>query len=132
MSDVTVGTELPTIEKKHELATSVAYAGASGDLNPLHFDEDFAAQVSPTGGVIAHGMYSMGMASRVLTGWAGGPEQVRSIKVRFTKPWPINTTTTFGGKVTAVDDGEATVELWATNENGDAVLKGTGVVTLSD
>lgn len=128
MSDVTVGTELPSLEQKSTLSTSVAYAGASGDHNPLHFDESFASQVSPTGGIIAHGMYSMGLASRVLTAWAGGPENVASIDVRFTKPWPLNTTSTFGGTVTEVADGVATVELWGKNEGGDQILKGTGEV----
>jgi acyl dehydratase len=130
MSDVTVGTELPEIEQQSTLTTSVMYAGASGDMNPLHFDESFAGQVSPTGGIIAHGMYSMGLASRVLTGWASGPEKVGEVSVRFTKPWPLNTTTTFGGTVTAVDDGVATVELWGRNESGEQILKGTGKVLL--
>jgi acyl dehydratase len=130
MSDVTVGTELPEVEQQSTLTTSVMYAGASGDMNPLHFDESFASQVSPTGGIIAHGMYSMGLASRVLTGWAGGPEKVGDVSVRFTKPWPLNTTTTFGGTVTDVEDGVATVELWGRNESGEQILKGTGKVLL--
>jgi acyl dehydratase len=130
MSEVTVGTELPAIEQQSTLTTSVMYAGASGDHNPLHFDESFASQVSPTGGIIAHGMYSMGLASRVLTGWAGGPEKVAEVSVRFTKPWPLNTTSTFGGTVTEVADGVATVELWGRNESGEQILKGTGRVRL--
>jgi acyl dehydratase len=128
MSQVTTGTELPTIEQRSTLMTSVAYAGASGDLNPLHYDDSFAGQVSPTGGIIAHGMYSMGLASRVLTGFAGGPEQVLEVSVRFTRPWPLNSTSTFGGTVTDVADGVATVELWGRNENGDQILKGSGRV----
>jgi acyl dehydratase len=128
MSEVTVGTELPTIEQPSNLTTSVMYAGASGDFNPLHFDESFASQVSPTGGIIAHGMYSMGLASRVLAGWAGGPEDVAEVSVRFTKPWPLNTTSTFGGTVTEVADGVATVELWGRNESGEQILRGTGRV----
>ena len=62
---------LPEVSQESNLTTSVMYAGASGDFNPLHFDQGFAAQVSPTGGIIAHGMYSMGLASRLLTEWAG-------------------------------------------------------------
>jgi acyl dehydratase len=126
MSEVTVGTELPTIEQQSTLMTSVAYAGASGDMNPLHFDQGFAGQVSPTGGIIAHGMYSMGLASRVLTGFAGGPGNVLEVSVRFTRPWPLNSTTVFGGTVADVADGIATVQLWGKNENGDQILKGSG------
>ena len=79
---VAVGTELAPVTAHADLATSVLYAGASGDFNPLHYDPSFAAQVSPTGGVIAHGMYSMGLASRLLTAFAGGPEAVLEVSVR--------------------------------------------------
>jgi acyl dehydratase len=126
MSTITAGTELPTIEQQSTLMTSVAYAGASGDMNPLHYDQSFAGQVSPTGGIIAHGMYSMGLASRLLTEYAGGPENVLEVSVRFTRPWPLNSTSTFGGTVADVADGIATVELWGRNENGDQILKGSG------
>jgi acyl dehydratase len=126
MSTISAGTELPTIEQRSTLKTSVAYAGASGDMNPLHYDEGFAGQVSPTGGIIAHGMYSMGLASRLLTEYAGGPENVLEVSVRFTRPWPLNSTSTFGGTVADVADGVATVELWGRNENGDQILKGSG------
>jgi acyl dehydratase len=126
MSTITAGTELPTIDQQSTLKTSVAYAGAAGDMNPLHYDESFAGQVSPTGGIIAHGMYSMGLASRLLTGFAGGPENVLEVSVRFTRPWPLNSTSTFGGTIADVADGVATVELWGRNENGDQILKGSG------
>lgn len=128
---VEVGTELPTVSQTHELMNSVQYAGASGDFNPLHYDPKFAAQVSPTGGVIAHGMYSMGLASRMLTNWAGGPENVAEIRVRFSKPWPTGTSATWGGTVTEVEDGIATVELWARlDDEGTRILRGTGRVRL--
>jgi acyl dehydratase len=130
MSELTVGTELPTIEQTSTLMTSVGYAAASGDLNPLHYDEGFAGQVSPTGGIIAHGMYSMGLASRLLTEFAGGPEQVLEVQVRFAKPWPLGSTSTFGGVVTEVEDGVASVELFGDNENGERILKGTGRIRL--
>jgi acyl dehydratase len=130
VSAISEGTELPTIEQRSTLMTSVGYAAASGDLNPLHYDQDFAGQVSPTGGIIAHGMYSMGLASRLLTEFAGGPDRVLEVQVRFARPWPLGTTSTFGGTVTAVEDGVATVELFGDNENGDRILKGTGRVAV--
>jgi acyl dehydratase len=131
MSAIEVGTQLPTVEQISNLTTSVMYAGASGDMNPLHYDESFANQISPTGGIIAHGMFSMGLASRLLTSFAGGPERVREIEVRFTRPWPLGTTATFGGTVVAVEDGIATVELWGHNEEtGARILKGTGRISV--
>jgi acyl dehydratase len=127
MSELTVGTELPTIEQTATLTTSVMYAGASGDMNPLHYDQAFAGEVSPTGGIIAHGMFSMGLASKLLTAFAGGPEQVLEVQVRFTRPWPLGTSATFGGKVSAIDDqGVATVDLWGEHESGQRILRGSG------
>lgn len=130
MSDLVVGAALPTLQETASLATSVRYAGASGDLNPLHYDLDFASKVSPTGGIIAHGMFSMGLASRLLTDFAGGPEHVLELQVRFTRPWPLGTTATFGGKVTAVGDADATVAVWGEGEDGARILRGTARIAL--
>lgn len=122
------GTQLEPVAVTATLQTSVAYAAASGDLNPLHYDQEFAAGVSPTGGIIAHGMYSMGLASRALTAAAGGPDKVESIEVRFTKPWPLGATASFGGEVREVADGVATVRLHGRLEDGTVILRGRGVV----
>lgn len=126
--DCAQGDELPGLSQVSSLQTSVQYAGASGDLNPLHYDPEVAADISPTGGCIAHGMYSMGLASRLLTSWAGGPERVTSVDVRFTRPWPLGTEATFGGTVKEVDDDRVVVSLWGKDADGKAMLRGTGVV----
>jgi acyl dehydratase len=127
---IEVGDELPPVTAESNLVASVLYAGASGDMNPLHYDASFAADVSPTGGIIAHGMYSMGLASRMLTAFAGAPDRVLEVEVRFTRPWPLGTTSTFTGTVTAIEDGIAKVALVGTNESGDRILRGTGRVRL--
>ncbi len=129
-ASVQVGTELEPVTAHSDLTTSVRYAGASGDFNPLHYDPGFAAGVSPTGGVIAHGMYSMGLASRMLTAFAGNPEAVLEVSVRFTRPWPLDSSATFTGKVTAVEDGVATVSIAGETEDGQRILRGTGRVRL--
>lgn len=129
---VEVGQRLDPVAVESNLTTSVMYAGASGDFNPLHYDQGFASQVSPTGGIIAHGMFSMGLVSRALTAFAGGPENVLEVAVRFTRPWPLGTTSTFNGEVTDVDDGVATVKLWGDAEDGTRILRGTGRITVSE
>jgi acyl dehydratase len=125
-----VGAELPPLTQQSSLVTSVMYAGASGDYNPLHYDPGFAGQVSPTGAPIAHGMYSMGLVSRLLTAAAGGPERVADLQVRFSKPWPLGTSATFTGRVTAVEGGLATVDVTGTTEDGTRILAGSGTVRL--
>jgi len=130
VSTIEVGTRLPPLEQAANLTTSVMYAGASGDMNPLHYDPGFAAQVSPTGGTIVHGMYSMGLASRLVTSFAGGPERVLEVAVRFTKPWPLGTSATFGGEVTAIEDGVATLTLWGEHEAGERILQGSARIAV--
>lgn len=66
----------------------VRYAGASGDLNPIHWDEAFALGVGLPG-VIAHGMFTMGAAVAVVEDWAGDPGAVVDYQTRFTRPVPV-------------------------------------------
>src|SRR6185312_11320963 len=83
--DVEVGTELPAQSFPVSRATLVRYAGASGDFNPIHWNEKFAKEVGLPD-VIAHGMFTMAEAIRVVTDWAGDPGAVAEYGVRFTKP----------------------------------------------
>lgn len=128
---IEAGTELPPLRQQLEPVRAIMYAGASGDFNPLHWDPDFAARASPTGGVIAHGMYAMGLASRMLTMWLGNPERLLELQVRFTSPWPVGTVATFGGRVAEVAQGVASVELWGRREQGERILRGSARVRAS-
>jgi acyl dehydratase len=84
-ADVRVGQELPTHEFRITRADLVRYAGASGDFNPIHWNERCAREVGLPD-VIAHGMYTMGLAARAVTDWATDPGAVVNVGVRFTKP----------------------------------------------
>jgi acyl dehydratase len=70
----------------------VKYAGASGDFNPIHWNEAFATSVELPG-VIAHGMFTMGSAVQLVTEWAGDPGAVMDFQTRFTKPVLVTDTT---------------------------------------
>ncbi|MEU9119703.1 MaoC family dehydratase [Streptomyces sp. NPDC048506] len=83
--DVEAGTELPAQTFPVTRATLVKYAGASGDFNPIHWNEKFAKEVGLPD-VIAHGMFTMAEAIRVVTDWTGDPGAVAEYGVRFTKP----------------------------------------------
>ncbi|MFF3272924.1 MaoC family dehydratase [Streptomyces chrestomyceticus] len=83
--DVEAGTELPAQTFPVTRATLVRYAGASGDFNPIHWNEKFAKEVGLPD-VIAHGMFTMAEAIRVVTDWTGDPGAVVEYGVRFTKP----------------------------------------------
>lgn len=82
---VEVGTELTAQSFPVTRDTLVRYAGASGDFNPIHWNEKFAVEVGLPD-VIAHGMFTMAEAIRVVTDWVGDPAAVVEYGVRFTKP----------------------------------------------
>lgn len=111
------GQALPGFSRTLTRADLVRYAGASGDFNPIHWS-DAAAEALGLPDVIAHGMLTMGTALRVVTDWAGDPGRVRSYSVRFTKPVVVpadsGAVVEFGGTVTKVEDGVATVSIEAT------------------
>src|SRR5437660_10057208 len=83
--DVAVGDELPPLVKGPIAQIQLTrYAGASGDFNPIHQDEEFA-KAAGLGGVFAHGRLSMGFVDQAVTDWAGAGH-VRKIGVRFAAP----------------------------------------------
>ncbi|MDE0572401.1 MaoC family dehydratase [Demequina sp. B12] len=67
--------------------TLVRYAGASGDFNPIHYNDVIAQEVGLPG-VIAHGMLTMGVGASVVEEWAGAGN-VSDYQVRFTRPIPV-------------------------------------------
>jgi acyl dehydratase len=122
--EVAVGDRIPPRSEVLDQARLVRYAGASGDFNPLHWEPEFAARVSPTGGIIAHGMLNAGLVSAVVTAWAGGPEKVRSLSTHFRAPCPVGSTVTYGGEVVGLDQEArtATLAVWAELEDGAKVV----------
>jgi acyl dehydratase len=83
--DVEVGTEIPAQSYPVARLNLVMYAGASGDFNPIHWNERFATSVGLPN-VIAHGMFTMAEAGRFVTDWVGDPGAVIDYGVRFSSP----------------------------------------------
>lgn len=130
--NLTVGTTLPPLHTgpitRHRVAM---YAHGSGDLNPIHVDPDFARDKAKLPDVIVHGMYSMGMLSRLLTQWAGAGS-VRSIETRFAAMLPVKASLHCEGVIEAVEATEGgslvTVKLAAAQADGSAVASGSAQV----
>jgi acyl dehydratase len=97
----------------------VKYAGASGDFNPIHWNDRFAAAVGLPG-VIAHGLLTMALVGRALTGWAGNPAGIVDFNVRFTRPVVVPDTDEGAELVVRAvlrqwtDEGYAVLDLTAT------------------
>ena len=107
----------------------VRYAGAGGDLNPIHHDEPLAQAAGfPT--VFGMGMLHAGMLGVRLARWVG-PDNLKTYKVRFVgQVWPGDVLT-FTGAVASVDDGVATLELAVASSTGGEVLRATATATVA-
>ncbi len=132
--EVSVGDELPAQSKEVHKMDLIVYAGASGDFNPIHVDDEFAKNVG-LGGVIAHGLLNMATLCRSLTDWLGDPGILRRLKVRFDANVRPGDTVTTKGKVTEkrVEDGRNLVvlEVGMVNQDGAEVLsRGEAVAEL--
>ena len=132
---VEVGTELPEQTYRVTRADLVRYAGASGDFNPIHWNERVATSVGLPD-VIAHGMFTMALAGRAVTAWTGDPAALVEYQVRFGRPVVVpdddaGAEVTVRGTVGAVlEDGRARVDLTVTSAGQKVLSLARAVVTL--
>lgn len=118
------GDELPVYETAPITRTDIVrYAGAGGDLNPIHHDEPFA-QSAGMPSTFAMGMLQGGILAQRLARWVG-PENVTNLSIRFTgQVWPGDVLT-LSGRVTGVSERVATIELAVARQTGDRVIAAT-------
>jgi acyl dehydratase len=134
--DVEVGTKLPAQKFAVKRVSLVKYAGASGDFNIIHWNERTAKAVGLPN-VIAHGMFTMAEAGRVITDWAGDPGAVLEYGVRFSAPIPVpdddeGTELSVGGWVEAkLDDRRVQVALEAKALDSTVLTKARAIVQLA-
>jgi acyl dehydratase len=120
-ADIAVGDEGPTLVEAVSREDFVRYAGASGDFNPLHVDETYATDAGYPS-VFGHGMYTAGVAARLLTDWFG-IDGLERFRVRFTdQVWPGDSLRVTG-EVTDVERGDpVVVDVEFTAETDDGVV----------
>jgi len=134
-SDFHEGDKIPSITKQLAQSKINRYAEASGDFNPIHIDEAFAAQ-TPLEGTIAHGMLILAYASKMMTrtfgqAWLAGGK----LSIRFKAPARPQDTITASGQIDTIEtkDGIPYINcsLECCNQNGDILITGGAVVKLS-
>ena len=134
--EVGVGYEIPVHKKVVRREDVKAYAGASGDQNPLHQDEEFARSVGFPG-IIAHGMFTMAHLTTALTKWLGGPAALVSIRVQFRAVVFMDETIVAKGRIESLDRStkRATLSVWVevdrAGELQTAIRNGTAEVQLA-
>jgi acyl dehydratase len=133
-SDLEAGSALPDLRKPVVTKVQlVKYAGASGDYNLIHTDDETARRVG-LDGVIAHGMLSMAFLGEYLC-WLAGPESVRQFSVRFKAMVLPGDTLTCRGRVKQRNANDAgrrlQLELWAENQRAERVTVGEAEVQIA-
>ena len=123
--DVEVGQEIPERTYPVRRVDLVKYAGASGDFNPIHWDEKFAKSVGLPD-VIAHGMFTMAEGGRFVTDWAGDPGAVIDYGVRFSSmvvvPYDDSAEIVISGKIEDKLEDNAVVVALTARSNGEKVV----------
>ncbi len=134
--EVEVGQEIPAVDYPVRRVDRGKYAGASGDFNPIHWNERFAKAVGLPD-VIAHGMYTMAQGSRFVTDWVGDPGAVLDYGVRFSSMVVVpdddeGAVITVSGVVESkLDDNKAVVVLTAKSAGSRVLSKARAVVQLA-
>jgi acyl dehydratase len=109
---------------------TVRYAGASGDFNPIHIDDEFAKQVGLPGRIL-HGLWTMAQVARAQTDAAGGPEKLKRLSVQFRGIGHPGEEIVVQGTVTGMNDGIATIESEAAQAGQRIIRNAVAEVTVA-
>jgi acyl dehydratase len=115
------GQELPELAVTPDKYLTARYAGASGDFNPIHIDEEFARAVGLPGRIL-HGLWTMAQVARAQTDAAGGPEHLRRLSVQFRGMGMPEQEVVVRGTVREVADGRAVVDTVA-EQGGNQIIR---------
>lgn len=128
MADFQAGEEIPEVRVTPDKFLTARYAGASGDFNPIHIDEEFARAVGLPGRIL-HGLWTMAQVARSQSDAAGGPAHLKRLSVQFRGMGMPEQEIVVSGTVREVAGGRAIVDTIAEQagkqiiRNAEAVLE---------
>ncbi len=129
MGDLTEGADIPELKVTPDKYVTYRYAGASGDFNAIHIDDEFAKQVGLPGRIL-HGLWTMAQVARAHTDAAGGPERLRRLSVQFRGMGVPEEEITVTGAVREVRDGIAVVDAVAEQDGTKIIRNAEAEITL--
>jgi acyl dehydratase len=129
MADLSVGASIPEVRVTPDKYLTARYAGASGDFNPIHIDEEFARAVGLPGRIL-HGLWSMAQVARAQTEAAGGPAHLKRLSVQFRGMGVPEQEVVVTGTVREVSDGLATIDTVAEQDGKQIIRNAEAVVTV--
>jgi acyl dehydratase len=122
--------EVPDLKVTPDRYLTVRYAGASGDFNPIHVDDEFARDVGLPGKIL-HGLWTMAQVARAQTEAAGGPGKLKRLSVQFRGMGVPEQEVVVTSKVREVNDGVAIVDAEARQGDTRIVRRGEAELDLS-
>ena len=143
--DISIGQDIPSLTKVATTLMLVKWAGAYGDYNPLHYDNDFAVNFMKTGGIIVHGTLKRQWLIQMLTDWVGDDGWLKRIQTSFkAMDYPRRMKTLAGpedgdtwqckGKVTGKSENGSQhiveCDIWLENSKGEITTSGTATLLL--
>ncbi|HEY7961300.1 MAG TPA: MaoC/PaaZ C-terminal domain-containing protein [Solirubrobacteraceae bacterium] len=126
MADLNVGEQIPQVRVTPDKYLTARYAGASGDFNPIHIDEEFARAVGLPGRIL-HGLWTMAQVARAQTEAAGGPEHLKRLSVQFRGMGVPEQEVVVSGTVRGAGDGSVVIDTIA-EQDGKQIIRNAEAV----
>jgi acyl dehydratase len=121
VSELKAGQQIPEVSVTPDKYLTSRYAGASGDFNPIHIDEEFARAVGLPGRIL-HGLWTMAQVARAQTQAAGGPGHLKRLKVQFRGMGLPEHEVVVSGTVREVSDRHALIDTVA-EQDGNQIIR---------
>jgi acyl dehydratase len=121
VADLAAGAQIPEVRVTPDKYLTARYAGASGDFNPIHIDEDFAKAVGLPGRIL-HGLWTMAQVARAQTEAAGGPEHLKRLQVQFRGMGVPEQEVAVSGTVRESGDGRVIIDTVA-EQSGKQIIR---------
>jgi acyl dehydratase len=121
MAKLEAGSQIPEVRVTPDKYLTVRYAGASGDFNPIHVDEEFARAVGLPGRIL-HGLWTMAQVARALSDAADGPEHLKRLSVQFRGMGVPEQEVAVSGTVRELLDGRAIIDTVA-EQAGEQIIR---------
>jgi acyl dehydratase len=121
VSELNAGEQIPQVSVTPDKYLTSRYAGASGDFNPIHIDEDFARAVGLPGRIL-HGLWTMAQVARAQTQAAGGPGHLKRLTVQFRGMGLPEHEVVVSGTIRDVSDGRALIDTVA-EQDGNQIIR---------
>jgi acyl dehydratase len=121
MAKLAAGDQIPEVRVTPDKYLTVRYAGASGDFNPIHIDEEFARAVGLPGKIL-HGLWTMAQVARAQAEAAGGPEHLKRLSVQFRGMGLPEQEVVVSGTVREAANGRAVIDTVA-EQAGNQIIR---------